>query len=250
MSPDSRTRVLALFAPILVLLVAGACSDREAPARQVADRDTLRRQDPAGPPPAGRLPEGATYDFGPMRGGEADIGGAYFVGRPEAPVTVAVFGDFQCAFCARSEAATARARRELLESGTVRIVYLDFPLPIHARGRPAAEFARCVGRNEGPRAFWRAYRTLHRTQDRWTSGGPVEEGLRSVARDISVDWPAVALCMQADTELPAIDRLQRVGRRVGIRGTPTSFFNGVPRVGAITGPVFREMVEGTKPDKG
>jgi protein-disulfide isomerase len=233
-----------------VLFALGACADGEAPPRQVAEPKTVSSQGRDGSVPAGRLPEGATYDFGAMRGGEADVGGAYFIGRADALVTVATFGDFQCVFCARSERATAGARDELLEDGKIRVLYLDFPLPIHARGRPAAEFARCVGRVDGARAFWRTYRMLHRTQDRWTSGGPVEEGLRSVARDVGADWPGVASCMEADTELPTIGRLQRVGRRVGIRGTPTSFFNGVPRVGAITGPVFRRMVEAAWPDEG
>lgn len=250
MLPATGTRSLVLLAPILALLLAGGCSDPEPPERRVAEPDSPRREAPSGPPPVGRLPDGATYDFGPMRGGETDVGGAYFSGRADAPVTVAVFGDFQCAFCARSEAATAAVRKELLEEGTIRVFYLDFPLPMHARGRPAAEFARCVGRTESPRAFWRAYRTLHRTQDRWTTGGPVEEGLRSVAREIGANWSPVASCMEADIELPAIGRLHRIGRRVGIRGTPTSFFNGVPRVGAITGPVFRRMVEATRPGAG
>lgn len=250
MSREIRIRNAPITAATLLLLAAGACTGGEAPAGEATRADTPAHPSEEGQVPAGRLPEGATYDFGPMRGGEADIGGAYFLGRQDAPVTVVTFGDFQCAFCARSEAATAPARRELLEAGTVRIVYLDFPLPMHDRGRPAAEVARCVGRTEGPRAFWRAYRTLHRTQDRWTTGGPVEEGLRGVGREIGADGPAVASCMEADTELPAIGRLQRIGRRVGIRGTPTSFFNGVPRVGAITGTAFRQMVEATRPGEG
>jgi protein-disulfide isomerase len=242
-SPDSRIHVLPITAAILLVLALGACTGEDTPARQVTEDDTAAARTQDGRVPAGRLPEGATYDFGAMRGGEAEVGGAYYIGRSDAPVTVATFGDFECQFCARSEAATAPARTELLEAGTVRVFYLDFPLPMHARGRPAAEFARCVGRTEGPRAFWRAYRTLHRTQDRWTDARTVEDGLRTVADKLGASWPEAKSCMDADTELPAVVRFQRLGRRVGIRGTPTSFFNGVPRVGAITEPVFRRMVD-------
>lgn len=250
MSPDFRIRGLWTAAAILLLLAPGACTGEEAPARQVTEDDTAAARTGGGRVPAGRLPEGATYDFGAMRGGEAEVGGAYYIGRSDAPVTVATFGDFQCTFCARSEKATARARGELLEAGTIRVIYLDFPLPMHGRGRPAAEFARCVGRVDGAHAFWGAYRTLHRSQDRWTGARTVEGGLRTVAREVGATWADVESCMDADTELPAIGRFQRLGRRVGIRGTPASFFNGVLRVGAITGPVFRQIVDAARPEKG
>lgn len=249
-SSDLRIHALPATAALLLLLALGACTGEEAPVRQVAEDDTAVAGTQDGRVPAGRLPEGATYDFGAMRGGEAKVGGAYYIGRPDAPVAVATFGDFECQFCARSEKATARAREELLEAGTIRVLYLDFPLPMHMRGRPAAEFARCVGRVEGAHAFWRTYRTLHRTQDRWTETRTVEDGLRTVAGEVGASWPAVASCMEADTELPTIGRLQRIGRRVGIRGTPTSFFNGVPRVGAITGSVFRRMVDAAQSGEG
>jgi protein-disulfide isomerase len=235
---------------LLLLSALGDCVDGEAPARQMAEHDTAGEGVGAGGVPTGRLPEGATYDFGGIRGGEVDVSGAYLNGRPDAPVTVATFGDFQCVFCARSERATAGARAQLLEEGTIRVLYLDFPLPIHARGRPAAEFARCVGRIEGGRGFWESYRRLHRTQDRWTGAGKVEDGLRVVAREVGAEWPTVASCMDTDAEVPTIERFQRLGGRVGVRATPTRFFNGVPRVGAITGAQFRRMVDAVRSGQG
>lgn len=225
----------------ITVLAAGACSGGEGVGSDVPDGATVAS--PAVDVPVGRLPEGTTYDFGPARGGPAEVGGAYFIGPADAPVTVAVFGDFQCRFCARSEAATAAARRDLLRSGTVRILYLDFPLPVHARSGPAAEFARCTGRVAGARAFWRAYVTLHRTQDRWSSSGTVDAGLRAVALEVGAPWRDVRACMESGAERSAVERHRRIGQRVGVRGTPTSFFNGVPRAGAIDGAEFRRRVD-------
>lgn len=245
MSLAVPTRRFGLAASLLALFALGACTDQASSAREAASPDSTPT-DP-GSVPAGRLPPGTTYDFGDGGGGVADVGGAYYLGQPDAPVTVATFGDFQCTFCARSERATAAAREDLLEAGAIRVLYLDFPLSIHARGEPAAEFARCVGRVDGARAFWRTYRALHRRQDSWSRGGTVESGLRQVAEAVGVSWSEVDACMESDVERPAVERFRRLGQGVGVRGTPTSFFNGARRVGAITGPVFRRMVEATRP---
>lgn len=223
-----------------VLVLAG-CAGEDAPARQVAEADSLDGDESE--VPAGRLPEGTTYDFGGARGGAAEVGGAHFIGRSDAPVTVATFGDFECQFCARSAKATARAREELLQAGTIRILYLDFPLPMHSRSEAAAEFARCVGRVQGGHAFWQAYQALHETQDRWTRTKTAADGFRTVAEELGVPWPDTRACMESDAERPAIERFRRLGQRVGVRGTPTTFFNGRARMGAITGEQFRELVD-------
>lgn len=237
-----RERVAAVLA-IAALATAG-CGGGEGAGPEAPDGPAVASQ--TVDVPVGRLPEGSTYDFGPTGGGPADVSGAFFIGHAGAPVTVAAFGDFECRFCARSEAATAAARRELLESGTVRILYLDFPLPVHARSRSAAEFARCTGRIGGARTFWRAYATLHRTQDLWSTSETVEAGLRAVAREVGTAWSDVRSCMESDSERSAVERHRRLAQRVGVRDTPTNFFNGIPRAGAITGSEFRRLVDAVR----
>lgn len=234
MTLPGLSRILAVSVTVLIT----GCGGGNEEGRRPADADTL----PASRVPAGRLPEGAVYDFGSSRGGPADVAGAYFMGRRTAPVTVATFGDFQCRFCARSQEATAAAREELVQAGTVRILYLDFPLGMHPRSGAAAEFARCVGAVEGGATYWRAHEALHQKQERWSAAETAEAGLREVAGAIGASWPEVSACMASDAELPAIRRFRELGRRLGVRGTPTSFFNGMPKVGVMTAGEFRERV--------
>ena len=60
-------------------------------------------------------------------------------GPASAPVTLQVFSDFECPFCVR--AAPTLADVEARFQGRVRLVWRNYPLPSHARARPAARAA-------------------------------------------------------------------------------------------------------------
>ena len=59
-------------------------------------------------------------------------------GSKTALVTVVVFSDFQCPFCARVEPTLAQVR-ESYGPDKVRIVWKNEPLPFHDNAAPAAE---------------------------------------------------------------------------------------------------------------
>src|SRR2546428_6760480 len=69
-------------------------------------------------------------------------------GRPDAPVTVYEMSDFQCPFC-RSFALTTLPilEREYVQTGKVRLVYINPPLPsLHATAFAPALASRCAAR--------------------------------------------------------------------------------------------------------
>ena len=72
-------------------------------------------------------------------------------GDDKAPVTLAIFSDFQCPYCARFKTTTD----ELAAAGgaKLRIVYRYFPLSIHPWARKAAQAAACAQRQSNA-AFW------------------------------------------------------------------------------------------------
>ena len=61
-------------------------------------------------------------------------------GKENAPVTIAVFSDFQCPYCARF----ADLIKEVLPDDRVHLVFHHLPLPMHAWARRAAEAAACA----------------------------------------------------------------------------------------------------------
>ena len=66
-------------------------------------------------------------------------------------ITIAVFSDFQCPYCARFAAMMKEVPPA--EADKVRLVFHEFPLPMHPWARPAAEAAACA-QEQGNSYFW------------------------------------------------------------------------------------------------
>src|SRR5918999_4616404 len=113
------TRSLAHGAVSLSLVFSLACAEK------AADADTPR--------PA--TASAAAPDTLTARADAARIQGS-----ASAPVWVVEVSDFQCPFCKTWHDSVYRAlRREFVEPGTVRLAYINYPLPTHANALPAAE---------------------------------------------------------------------------------------------------------------
>ncbi|MEQ9703772.1 MAG: thioredoxin domain-containing protein [Sandaracinaceae bacterium] len=78
--------------------------------------------------------------------------GAPSRGPRTAPVTVQLFSDFQCPFCARVRPVIDQIVQRY--GNQVRVVWRDYPLPFHQNAMPAARAAREVHRQGGDQAFW------------------------------------------------------------------------------------------------
>src|SRR6266446_4924014 len=57
-------------------------------------------------------------------------------GGTKAPVTIIEFSDYQCPFCGRAESTVDEVMKHY--GNKVRLVYRDFPLPMHPLARPAS----------------------------------------------------------------------------------------------------------------
>jgi protein-disulfide isomerase len=93
------------------------------------------------------------------------------IGRPDAPVRVQEFFSLTCSHCAAFHRETFPAvKRQLVETGTVRLVWRDFPLD------QLALTAAVVARSLPPDRYEGFIGALLSSQDRWAFGGgdPIE----------------------------------------------------------------------------
>ena len=93
-------------------------------------------------------------------------------GRPDAPVTVTEFYSLTCSHCAAFHQNTfPMVKRDLIETGSLRLVWVDFPLD------QLALAAACVARSLPMERYEGFIGALLANQDRWafTRGDPVEE---------------------------------------------------------------------------
>lgn len=144
-----------------------------------------------------------------------NIAGAPSLGRADAPVTIIEFSDFECPFCQRFKQSTLpEIKRNYIDTGKVRYVFLDFPLEqMHAKARKAAEAAHCAG-EQGK--FWEMHGILFENTTNLDQSQYPE-----YAKRLNLNVTAFETCLRTGTQSAKVNRGLASGRSVGIGATPS-----------------------------
>ena len=162
--------------------------------------------------------------------GTVSIKGKHAMGAADAPVTVVEFADYQCPFCLRFTKTTfPLLKKKYIDTGKVRWVALNLPLPFHKDARKAAQAAHCAGEQE---QFWEMREILFRNPQKLNT-----ENLPAHAATLSLDMEAFNTCLQSDRHLAEIDQDAKDAKAVRLTGTP-SFIIGKTASDEITGDVI------------
>jgi protein-disulfide isomerase len=145
------------------------------------------------------------------------IDGAPAIGAAKAPVTIVEYTDFECPFCRRFHMTTWEAlKRKYIDTGKVRYVSRDFPLPSHPRAVPAARIARCAA-EQG--RFWEMRHALFAegvpADDRFLVELGFAQGLDPAKLGACMSNPRLDAGLRSDIE---------EARFLGVGGTPTFVF--------------------------
>lgn len=91
----------------------------------------------------------------------------YTLGKPDAPVKILEWADFECPACGRFATITEPdVRKRLIETGLASITFYDFPLPQHRNSQPASNAAACAD-EQGK--FWPMHDQIFGAQDQWNT---------------------------------------------------------------------------------
>jgi protein-disulfide isomerase len=164
------------------------------------------------------------------------VGNSPVRGKATALVTLVVFSDFQCPFCAKAaltlEGLSARYGDKL------RIVFKHQPLPFHAAAEPAAQLALEARAQKGDQGFWRAHDLLFRNRER-LAAADLEGHARALGLDVAAARKAIATHKHAsriDDDVELADALKA-------SGTPHFFINGRRLVGAQPAEAFERVID-------
>jgi protein-disulfide isomerase len=140
------------------------------------------------------------------------------MGRPDAPVQIVEFSDFQCPFCARVQASLREVRER--HPGKVAVVFRHFPLTsIHPHAVAAAEASACAA-DQG--RFEPYHDALFARQEE-IGTVPWDDFARQAAvRDLD----AFRECVRTRRHAAAVQRDAEAAARIGLRVTPTLIING------------------------
>ena len=209
---------------------ARAITPRES-AYAVMVADPVPSAEAPPPPPA---PRPAQPD--PAQVLNVPVAGAPVRGPATALVTLVVFSDFQCPFCARVNPTLTALRARY--GNDLRIVWRHEPLPFHPNARPAAEAALEAFAQRGDAGFWRMHDLLFANQQHLDRAD-----LEGYARTAGLDLARFRSALDQHTHAAAIAADQALVARLEASGTPHFFINGRRLVGAQPEGVFVTAID-------
>ena len=146
-----------------------------------------------------------------------------FIGQANAPVTLAVWGDFQCPFCKRFEAETLPLIiRDYVEKGKVKIVFFDFAF-LGPDSTTAGQYNHAIWKLYPAKyAEWRA--AMYGAQDAEHSGfgnAASIDALNATIQGIDAARVAADVKANAGAYQALLDSDKAEAQKVGIGATPS-----------------------------
>jgi protein-disulfide isomerase len=176
-------------------------------------------------------------------GSVSDVDSHKALGSKSAPLELEVFSDFQCPACKTLYTTT---NRELMDNyvstGKVYLIHRDFPLPMHAYSKVAAEYARAaahIGKTES------VERALFENQEKWETTGDVDGTVAAVLTP--AEMTKVRALVKGGTLDALIQKDLSLGQMYNVNQTPTTIvhYHGqtYPVVGVQSYAVLHQFLD-------
>jgi protein-disulfide isomerase len=168
-------------------------------------------------------------------------------GQPNAPVVIMEFADFQCPACGDFARFSEPLAKDLIDNGTVRFVWYDYPLvEIHANAMLAARAGRCANEQN---QFWGYHDYVFGQQSAWSEERNPTNLFIGYAEQAGLNRDAFSQCLRSDKYQKEVSESRQLGSTLGVSGTPTLFVNGkrvqdIPRTRADWDALVRQETGG------
>ena len=161
-------------------------------------------------------------------------------GPASAPVTIVEFSDLQCPHC---KAAQPAIEKLLSDEPNTRLIYQNFPLPMHDWAAKAAAYADCISHRSND-ALWKFVQGVYDAQSDITAAA-ADEKLTGIADAAGVKGSEIAACSAQDETVGRVQASVALGKSVDVEATPTLFINGrrISNLGQISGDQLKALVE-------
>ncbi len=174
---------------------------------------------------------------------EAGTAEGYLMGRPDAPVQVVEFGDFECPACGSWATVTEPDVRErMINTGMVSFRFFDMPLDIHKNTWPASNAVACAA-DQGK--FVEMHDQVFAAQDKWNgeaTSNP-KKPLMKLAATVGINMTQWEKCFDTQEHYPRIKANMLEGVRRGIGQTPTFVIGAKMYPGNIPFDEFKKYVD-------
>lgn len=165
-------------------------------------------------------------------------------GSDSAKLEVIEFADFECPVCAQFASVTEPdVRTHLIDSGVVRLRYIDFPLSQHRNTWNAHRAAWCAG-DQGK--FWEMHDALYNRQDQWHSEATdkPDNVITGFAQGLGLNMDQFGQCLKDRKYQAQLQANEQEAERRKVDATPTFVFGTKVVSGDLTYDQFKTEVEG------
>lgn len=187
-----------------------------------------------------------TKDIYADRMNKIDVQGRPVRGNPNAKVTIVNFDDYECPFCSRMH--TTLMQEILPQYGDrVKIIYKDYPLPMHPWAKHAANDANCLAKENGD-GFWEFADYVHANQraisgdqDLQKSTAELDRLTLDFGKKHGADVPRLEACLKTQPD-GILKSSMGEAESVGVQATPTMFINGQRLEGAVDAEDLKQVL--------
>lgn len=149
------------------------------------------------------------------------------MGSATASVTLVEYSSLTCPHCTSFHlSALPQVKAAYIDTGKVRLIYRDFPVPgasTLAAAYAAAALARCAGNAR----YFEAVDLLSRTQAAWTSAASPVSAMKQALAPMGMGPDKMDACVASAQIQAEINRLAGEARATyGVTGTPTFIVGG------------------------
>jgi protein-disulfide isomerase len=164
-------------------------------------------------------------------------------GSKGAPIVMEVFSDFQCPACKTLFLTTNRQLMDnYVSTGKVYLIHRDFPLPMHAHSRVAAQYSRAaaqLGKLE------QVEDVLFQNQEKWEQTGDVDGTVATVLS--ATEMNKVRALVKGGALDAAISKDVTLGQGYRVNQTPTTIIHSkgqtYPVVGVVSYDVLHSFLD-------
>lgn len=194
---------------LVAVIVAVVLMSQRAASNDTAQQNTNVNANPGSTPSAPRQ----------IAAGAAD---PYARGATNTTVTLEEFSDFQCPACGGLEPGLRKVVKDYTDRG-VKLVFRNYPLPMHRYAFFAARAAEAAGQQG---KFWEMHDTLYDNQKEWSDSMEPRVQFDAYATRLGLDVQRFKADMEREDLTERIKADMQRGNTLNVRGTPTVYLNG------------------------
>ncbi|MGK5640408.1 DsbA family protein [Streptomyces sp. URMC 126] len=167
------------------------------------------------------------------------------LGKPDAPVVLVEYADYQCSFCGRfTRESQPKLIKKYVDEGILRIEFRNFPI----FGDPSQRAARASWAAGRQGRFWQFHDELYAKTRK--GDALAEDKLVDMAESAGVgDLDRFRADMKSDASEEAVKKDQQEGYRLGVSSTPSFLVGGRPLAGAQPMKEFEAAIEQARATK-